>query len=45
MAQQKKLKDFQLKKIPVDLVNCEVKESRYGEGYQLMFKSGSGIKE
>ena len=45
VAQQKKLQDFQLKKIPVELVNCEVKESRYGEGYQPMLKSGSGIKE
>ena len=45
VAQQKKLQDFQLKKIPVELVNCEVKEFRYGEGYQLMLKSGSGIKE
>ena len=45
VAQQKKLQDFQLKKIPVELVNCAVKESRYCEGYQLMLKSGSGIKE
>ena len=45
VAQQKKLQDFQLKKMLVELVNCEVKEFRFGEGYQLMLKSGSGIKE
>ena len=44
-AQQKKLEEYQQKKVAVELRNCEVKRSRYGEGYELMLKSGSTIKE
>lgn len=44
-AQQKKLEEYQQKKVAVELRNCEVKRSRYGEGYELMLKSGSSIKE
>ena len=44
-AQQKKLEEYQQKKVAVELRNCEVKRSRYGEGYELMLKSGSSIKD
>ena len=44
-AQQKKLEEYQQKKVAVELHNCEVKRSRHGEGYELMLKSGSSIKE
>ena len=44
-AQQKKLEEYQQKKVAVELHNCEVKRSRYGEGYELMLKSESSIKE
>ena len=33
------------KKLPVQLVNCEVKYARQGEGYKVMLKSGTQIKE
>ena len=44
-TQQKKLEEYQQKNVAVELRNCEVKRSRYGEGYELMLKSGSSIKE
>ena len=44
-AQQKKLEEYQQKKVAVELHNCEVKQSRHGEGYELMLKSGSSIRE
>ena len=31
MTQQKKLEDYQQKKVPVELNNCEVKQSRLSE--------------
>ena len=43
--QQRKLQDYHQKNEPVELVNCEVKSSRSGDGYELMLKSGTGIKE
>ena len=43
--QQKKLKTFHDKQIPVELVNIEVKESRYGDGHEILLKSKSEIKE
>ena len=44
-AQQKKLEEYQQKKVAVELHNCEVKQSRHGEGYELMLKSRSSIRE
>ena len=43
--QLRKLQDYQQKKLPVQLINCEVKASRYGEGYDVMLKSSSQIRE
>ena len=37
--QQKKLKTFHDKQIPVQLVNIKVKESRYGDGHEILLKS------
>ena len=42
--QQKTMTDYQ-KNIPIQLINCEVKPSRQGHGYELMLKSGTQIKE
>ena len=44
-AQQKRLEEYQQKKVAVEHHNCEVKQSRYGEGYELMLKSGSSINQ
>lgn len=44
-SQLRKLQDYQQKQLPVQLINCEVKPSRYGEGYDVMLKSGSQIRE
>ena len=35
-TQQRKLQDYHDKKVPVELVNCEVKTSGYGEGYDVV---------
>ena len=43
--QQRKLNNYHQKNIPVELINCEVKSSRYGEGYEVMLKGGTHIKE
>ena len=43
--QQRKLNDYQLKNIPVELTNCEVKSSRQGEGYEVMLKNSTQIKQ
>ena len=32
------------KNVAVELINCEVKSSRHGEGYEVMLKSGTQIK-
>ena len=45
LPQLRKLQDYQQKQLPVQLINCEVKSSRYGEGYDVMLKSGSQIRE
>ena len=43
--QQRKLNNYHQKNIPVELINCEVNSSRYGEGYKVMLKGGTHIKE
>ena len=34
-----------MKNIPVELTNCEVKPSRQGEGYEVMLKNATQIKQ
>ena len=43
--QQRKLNEYHQNNLPVQLVNCEVKPSRQGEGYELMLKNGTQIKQ
>ena len=43
--QQRKLDDYHQKNIPVELANCEVKPARQGEGYEVMLKSSTVIKQ
>ena len=43
--QQRKLNNYHQKNIPVEVINCEVKSSKYGEGYEMMLKGGTHIKE
>ena len=43
--QQRKLNEYHQNNIPVQLLNCEVKPSRQGEGYKLMLKNGTQIKQ
>ena len=45
VQQQRKLNNYHQKNIPVELINCEVKSSKYGEGYEVMLKGGTHIKE
>ncbi len=40
-----KLHEYQQRNVPVELANCEVKSSRFGDGYELMLKSATGITE
>ncbi len=43
--QQRKLDEYHQRNVPVELANCEVKSSRFGDGYELLLKSATGIKE
>ena len=43
--QQQKLNDYHQKNIAVALENCEVKPARQGEGYEVMLKSSTVIKQ
>ena len=43
--QQQKLNDYYQKNIAVALENCEVKPARQGEGYEVMLKSSTVIKQ
>ena len=43
--QQKKLVNFLERNVPVQIDNCEIKTARQGEGYEVMLKSSSIIKE
>ena len=43
--QQRKLKDYHQKNIAVALENCEVKPARQGEGYEVMLKTSTLIKQ
>ena len=43
--QQRRLHEYHQRNVPVELANCEVKSSRLGDGYELMLKSATGIKE
>ena len=43
--QQRKLNNYHQKNIQVDLANCEVKPARQGEGYEVMLKSSTLIKQ
>ena len=43
--QQRKLNEYHQKNIPVAVENCEVKAARQGEGYEVMLKTSTLIKE
>ena len=43
--QQQKLNDYHQKNIAVALESCEVKPARQGEGYKVMLKSSTVIKQ
>ena len=43
--QQRKLNEYHQKNIAVALENCEVKPARQSEGYEVMLKSSTTIKE
>ena len=43
--QQRKLNDYHEKNIAVALENCEVKPARQGEGYEVMLKTSTLIKQ
>ena len=43
--QQKKISHFHSKNTPVTIVNCEVKPSRQGHGFEIMLKNGTEIRE
>ena len=43
--QQRKLNDYHEKNIAVVLENCEVKPARQGEGYEVMLKTSTLIKQ
>ena len=45
LVQQRKVQVFHQKRLPVQLVDCEVKHSRYGDGFQVVLKSTSEIQE
>ena len=43
--QKRKLNDYHQKNIAVVLENCEVKPARQGEGYEVMLKTSTLIKQ
>ena len=43
--QQRKLNDFHQRNVAVALENCQVKPARQGEGYEVMLKTSTIIKE
>ena len=43
--QQRKLNEYHQKNIAVALENCEVKPARQGEGYEVMLKTSTLIKQ
>ena len=43
--QQRKLHEYRQNNVAVQPVNCEVKPCRQGEGYELMLKNSTQIKE
>ena len=43
--QQKKLFNFQEKNVPVKIENCEIKSAKHGDGYEVILKSNSQIKQ
>ena len=43
--QQIKLQEFHVKRVPVQISNCEIKRSKYGDGYDILLKSTSGIEK
>ena len=44
-TQQRKLNEYHQKNIAVALENCEVKPARQGEGYEVMLKTSTLIKQ
>ena len=36
--QHRKLREYHERNVPVELVNCEVRSSKYGDGYELMLE-------
>ena len=43
--QQRKLQEYHQNNVAVELDNCEVKSSTYGDGYEVMLKNSTAIKE
>ena len=43
--QQQKLNEYHQKNIPVEIANCEVKPARQGEGYEVIMKGSTQIKQ
>ena len=43
--QQKKLNELYQNNVPIQLVDCEVKKARHGQGYEVLLKSSTQIKE
>ena len=37
------IRKLSAKKLPVQVINCEVKASRYGEGYDVIQQSNTGV--
>lgn len=42
--QQRRLSDYYERQVPVEIKNCEIKKSRYGDGYDVILRSRSIIK-
>lgn len=42
--QQRRLSDYHERQVPVEIKNCEIKKSRYGNGYDVIPRSRSIIK-
>ena len=43
--QQRKLDELHQRRLPAEISDCEVKRSRYHEGFEVMLKNSSKIKE
>ena len=43
--QERKPNEYHQKNLPVELANCKVKPARQGEGYEVMLKSSTQIRQ